>query len=53
MDNKAAVMASDGRALTSLSWRFIVIIAALALAGFVLKFVWVGLLPVILAILLS
>ena len=53
VDNKAAVMASDGRALTSLSWRFIVIIAALALAGFVLKFVWVGLLPVILAILLS
>src|SRR5699024_8909057 len=38
---------------SSLSWRFIVIVAALALAGFVLKFVWVGLLPVILAILLS
>src|SRR5699024_3929118 len=38
---------------SSLSWRFIVIVAALALAGFVLKFVWVGLLPVILAILCS
>ena len=53
VDNKAAVMGSDARALSSLSWRFIVIVAALALAGFVLKFVWVGLLPVILAILLS
>ena len=53
VDNKTSVMVSDGRALTSFSWRFIVIVAALALAGFVLKFVWVGLLPVILAILLS
>ena len=53
VDNKAAVMGSDARALSSLSWRFIVIVAALALAGFVLKFVWVGLLPVIFAILLS
>ena len=53
IDNKSTVMGDDARAITSLSWRFIVIVAALAVAGFLLYFVWVGLLPVILAILLS
>ena len=53
VDNKSTVMGDDARAVTSLSGRFIVIVAALAVAGFLLYFVWVGLLPVILAILLS
>ena len=53
VDDKAKVMGSDARAVTSLSWRFIVIVAALGVAGGLLYFVWVGLLPVILALLLS
>ena len=32
---------------------FILIVAGLALAGYLLKFIWVGLLPVLLAILVS
>lgn len=53
VDDKAVVMGKDARAITSLSWRFIVTVAALGVAGVLLKFVWVGLLPVILALLLS
>ena len=53
IDEKAKVMAKDARAVTSLSWRFIVIVAALGVAGVILYFIWVGLLPVILALLLS
>ncbi len=32
---------------------FILIVAGLALAGYLLKFIWVGLLPVLLAVLVS
>lgn len=53
VDDKALVMGRDARAITSLSWRFIVIVAALGVAGGLLYFIWVGLLPVILALLLS
>ena len=52
-DRKSAVIHHDFKKLASTSWRFIVIVAAIALIGYVLKFVWAGILPVILAILVS
>ena len=45
-DDKSAVLAK-------VSVIFILIVAGLALAGYLLKFIWVGLLPVLLAILVS
>lgn len=52
-DNKSAVLAKDFRAMAKISVCFILIAAGLGLAGFLLRFIWVGLLPVILAILVS
>lgn len=52
-DNKSAVLAKDFRSMAKISVCFILIAAGLGLAGFLLRFIWVGLLPVILAILVS
>ena len=52
-DNKSAVLAKDFRSMAKISVCFILIVAGLGLAGFLLRFIWVGLLPVILAILVS
>ncbi|MCG7458572.1 AI-2E family transporter [Corynebacterium tuberculostearicum] len=52
-DDKSAVLAKDFRTMAKISVVFILIVAGLALAGYLLKFIWVGLLPVLLAILVS
>lgn len=52
-EDKGHVIKHDFKAVTSVSWRFILIAAALAIAFFLLRFVWVGLLPVLLALLLT
>ena len=52
-DDKSAVLAKDFRTMAKVSVIFILIVAGLALAGYLLKFIWVGLLPVLLAILVS
>ena len=52
-DDKSAVLANDFRTMAKVSVVFILIVAGLALAGYLLKFIWVGLLPVLLAILVS
>ena len=52
-DDKSAVLAKDFRTMAKVSAIFILIVAGLALAGYLLKFIWVGLLPVLLAILVS
>lgn len=52
-EDKAYVIRHDLKSVTSVAWRFILIVAALAVAGYLLKFIWVGLLPVLLAMLLT
>lgn len=52
-DNKSAILAKDFRSMAKISVTFILIVAGLALAGYLLKFIWVGLLPVLLAVLVS
>ena len=52
-DDKSAVLAKDFRTMAKVSVVFILIVAGLALAGYLLKFIWVGLLPVLLAVLVS
>lgn len=52
-DDKSAVLAKDFRTMAKISVVFILIVAGLALAGYLLKFIWVGLLPVLLAVLVS
>ncbi|MCT1427633.1 AI-2E family transporter [Corynebacterium sp. p3-SID1241] len=52
-DNKSAILAKDFRTMAKVSVVFILIVTGLALAGYLLKFIWVGLLPVLLAILVS
>lgn len=52
-DLKTEVLAKDFRTLAKASGRLILIIAAAAIAGYLLKFLWTGLLPVILAILVT
>lgn len=52
-DLKTEVLAKDFRMLAKASGRFILIVAAAAIAGYLLKFLWTGLLPVILAILVA
>lgn len=52
-DDKSAILAKDFRTMAKVSVVFILIVAGLALAGYLLKFIWVGLLPVLLAILVS
>ncbi|MDO5032765.1 AI-2E family transporter [Corynebacterium sp.] len=52
-DDKSRVLGRDAVTLAKVCLIFIVIVAGLALAGYILKFIWVGLLPVILALLIS
>lgn len=52
-DRKAKVIYGDFKALAKASLAFILIVAGLALIGYLLTFIWVGLLPVLLAILVS
>ena len=52
-DDKSAILAKDFRTMAKVSVVFILIVAGLALAGYLLKFIWVGLLPVLLAVLVS
>ena len=51
--NKGAILNDDYRQLATFSGRFILIAAALVIAGYALKYVWTGLLPVLLAILVT
>ncbi|AWB82719.1 AI-2E family transporter [Corynebacterium yudongzhengii] len=51
--DRSAIIGHDGRVVAGWALRFIVIAVALYLAGQVLSYIWVGLLPVILAILVS
>ncbi|MDY3127536.1 MAG: AI-2E family transporter [Corynebacterium sp.] len=53
IDDKARVMGRDAKAMTTVALRFIIIVAALGLLGYLLRYIWVGLLPVILAILVA
>ena len=48
--DRGDVIAADGRTAAAWSLRFIIVVAALALALYLLKFVWLGLLPVLLAL---
>ncbi|WP_408932441.1 AI-2E family transporter [Corynebacterium sp. YSMAA1_1_D6] len=50
-DDKSRVLGRDAVALAKACLVFIAVVAGLGLAGYLLKFIWVGLLPVILAIL--
>lgn len=50
-DDKSRVLGRDAVALAKVCLIFIIIVAGVGLAGYLLKFIWVGLLPVILAIL--
>ncbi len=52
-DDKSAVLGKDYSATARFAGRFILIVAALGIAGFLLRYVWSGLLPVLLAILVS
>lgn len=50
---KDEVLRNDFRQASQFSGRFILIIAALAVAGYLLKYIWTGLLPVLLALLVT
>lgn len=48
--DRGDVIAADGRAAAGWALRFIIIVAATGLALYLLKFVWMGLLPILLAL---
>ncbi len=48
--DRGEVIASDGRTAAAWALRFIIIVAATALLLYLLKFVWMGLLPILLAL---
>ena len=50
-DDKSRVLGRDAVSLAKVCLIFIIVVAGVGLAGYLLKFIWVGLLPVILAIL--
>ena len=50
-DDKSRVLGRDAISLAKICLIFIIVVAGVGLAGYLLKFIWVGLLPVILAIL--
>lgn len=50
-DDKSRVLGRDAISLAKVCLIFIIVVAGVGLAGYLLKFIWVGLLPVILAIL--
>lgn len=51
--DRSVILSHDGRVVAGWALRFIIIVAATALALYLLSFVWIGLLPVLLAILVS
>jgi len=51
--DRGEIIASDGRTAAAWALRFIIIVAASALLLYLLKFVWVGLLPALLALVVS
>ena len=51
-DDKSRVLGRDAISLAKVCLIFIIVVAGVGLAGYLLKFIWVGLLPVILAILM-
>ena len=52
-DKKAQVLSADLKSAARTSLQLIAVIAGVAVIGYLLRFIWVGLLPVILAILVS
>lgn len=50
-DDKSRVLGREAISLAKVCLVFIIVVAGVGLAGYLLKFIWVGLLPVILAIL--
>ena len=48
--DRSAVIASDGRTAAAWAARFIIIVAATALLLYLLKYIWMGLLPIFLAL---
>ncbi|PAT11266.1 AI-2E family transporter [Corynebacterium hadale] len=51
--DRGEVIAADGRTAAAWALRFIIIVAATALVLYLLKFVWMGLLPIFLALIVS
>lgn len=51
--DRGEIIASDGRTAAAWALRFIIIVAATALLLYLLKFLWVGLLPAMLALVVS
>lgn len=51
--DRGAIIASDGRTAAAWALRFIIIVAATALLLYLLKFLWVGLLPALLALVVA
>ncbi|WP_244977385.1 AI-2E family transporter [Corynebacterium lizhenjunii] len=52
-DHKSAILAQDSRTMATVAARFILIVVALGIAGYLLRFIWTGLLPVLLALLMT
>ena len=48
--DRGEVIAADGRTAAAWALRFIIIVAATAIVLYLLKFVWMGLLPIFLAL---
>lgn len=51
--DRGEVIAADGRTAAAWALRFIIIVAATAILLYLLKFVWMGLLPIFLALIVS
>ncbi|WP_342318532.1 AI-2E family transporter [Corynebacterium mayonis] len=51
--DRGEIIAADGRTAAAWALRFIIIVAATALLLYLLKFVWVGILPTLLALIVS
>ncbi|CAM4275203.1 pheromone autoinducer 2 transporter [Corynebacterium hadale] len=51
--DRGEVIAADGRTAAAWALRFIIIVAATAIVLYLLKFVWMGLLPIFLALIVS
>ncbi|APT93800.1 membrane protein [Corynebacterium phocae] len=52
-DSKSAVLTKDIHEIAMFFGRFILIVAGIVVTGFILKYIWAGLLPVILALLVA
>ena len=51
--DRGDIIASDGRTAAAWALRFIIIVAATAILLYLLKWVWMGLLPILLALILA